>query len=44
MCCVSNSVGLPRIDGQLDEGFGPTKGAPWRAGANESTSIAFSTM
>ncbi len=28
--------------GFLDEGFGPTKGAPWRAGANESTAIAFS--
>ena len=28
--------------GFFDEGFGPTKGAPWRAGANESTSIAFS--
>jgi tetratricopeptide (TPR) repeat protein len=26
----------------FDEGFGPTKGAPWRAGANESTSITFS--
>jgi tetratricopeptide (TPR) repeat protein len=29
-------------DGFVDEGFGPTKGAPWRAGANESTSITFS--
>jgi len=28
--------------GFSDEGFGPTKGAPWRAGANESTSITFS--
>lgn len=28
--------------GFLDEGFGPTKGAPWRAGANESTAITFS--
>jgi Protein of unknown function (DUF2911) len=28
--------------GIIDEGFGPTKGAPWRAGANESTSITFS--
>jgi len=28
--------------GIVDEGFGPTKGAPWRAGANESTSIEFS--
>ena len=29
--------------GFVDEGFGPTKGAPWRAGANESTSITFSS-
>ncbi len=28
--------------GFFDEGFGPTKAAPWRAGANESTSITFS--
>jgi hypothetical protein len=28
--------------GFLDEGFGPTKGAPWRGGANESTAITFS--
>jgi hypothetical protein len=28
--------------GFFDEGFGPTKGAPWRAGANESTAITFS--
>jgi tetratricopeptide (TPR) repeat protein len=28
--------------GFVDEGFGPTKGAPWRAGANESTTITFS--
>ena len=28
--------------GFVDEGFGPTKGSPWRAGANESTSITFS--
>jgi tetratricopeptide (TPR) repeat protein len=28
--------------GFVDEGFGPTKGAPWRAGANESTAITFS--
>ncbi|HUK24859.1 MAG TPA: DUF2911 domain-containing protein [Terriglobales bacterium] len=28
--------------GFFDEGFGPTQGAPWRAGANESTSITFS--
>ena len=28
--------------GFYDEGFGPTKGSPWRAGANESTTITFS--
>ncbi len=28
--------------GFYDEGFGPTKGAPWRAGANESTTITLS--
>lgn len=28
--------------GFVDEGFGPTKSAPWRAGANESTAITFS--
>lgn len=28
--------------GFIDEGFGPTKSAPWRAGANESTAITFS--
>ncbi len=28
--------------GFVDEGFGPTKGAPWRAGANETTAITFS--
>lgn len=28
--------------GFFDEGFGPTKGAPWRAGANESTTISLS--
>ena len=28
--------------GFFDEGFGPTKAAPWRAGANESTSITLS--
>jgi tetratricopeptide (TPR) repeat protein len=28
--------------GLVDEGFGPTKAAPWRAGANESTTISFS--
>ena len=29
--------------GFVDEGYGPTKGAPWRAGANESTTITFSS-
>lgn len=28
--------------GYVDQGFGPSKSAPWRAGANESTSIEFS--
>src|SRR5262249_25210622 len=28
--------------GIVDEAFGPTKGAPWRAGANESTVIPLS--
>jgi hypothetical protein len=28
--------------GFFDEGFGPTHGAPWRAGANESSTISFS--
>jgi tetratricopeptide (TPR) repeat protein len=28
--------------GMVDEGFGPSKAAPWRAGANESTTITFS--
>jgi hypothetical protein len=28
--------------GFIDEGFGPTKAAPWRAGANETTTISFS--
>ena len=28
--------------GFVDEGFGPTQSAPWRAGANESTSITLS--
>ena len=28
--------------GIVDEGFGPTQGAPWRAGANESTTITLS--
>jgi len=28
--------------GFIDEGFGPTKAAPWRVGANESTTITLS--
>ena len=28
--------------GFVDEGFGPTHAAPWRAGANESSTISFS--
>jgi tetratricopeptide (TPR) repeat protein len=28
--------------GFFDEGFGPSKSTPWRAGANESTTITFS--
>jgi tetratricopeptide (TPR) repeat protein len=28
--------------GFIDQGFGPSKAAPWRAGANESTTISFS--
>jgi tetratricopeptide (TPR) repeat protein len=28
--------------GFIDQGFGPAKAAPWRAGANENTTIAFS--
>jgi tetratricopeptide (TPR) repeat protein len=28
--------------GFFDEGFGPSKATPWRAGANESTTISFS--
>lgn len=28
--------------GYVDQGFGPSKSAPWRAGANEATSIEFS--
>src|SRR5215208_2051853 len=28
--------------GLYDEGFGPARAAPWRAGANESTIITFS--
>ena len=29
--------------GYVDQGFGPSKASPWRAGANESTNITFST-
>ncbi|HTE01864.1 MAG TPA: DUF2911 domain-containing protein [Mucilaginibacter sp.] len=29
--------------GYVDQGFGTSKAAPWRAGANESTTIEFST-
>jgi len=29
--------------GYVDQGFGPSKHAPWRAGANESTTIEFTT-
>ena len=29
--------------GYVDQGFGPAKAAPWRAGANENTIIEFST-
>jgi len=29
--------------GFVDQGFGPSKAAPWRAGANEGTNIEFST-
>ena len=29
--------------GYVDQGFGPSKAAPWRAGANEGTNIEFST-
>jgi len=28
--------------GMFDDGFGPSKAAPWRAGANETTTITFS--
>ncbi|HTF17691.1 MAG TPA: DUF2911 domain-containing protein, partial [Chryseolinea sp.] len=28
--------------GFVDQGFGPAKAAPWRAGANENTTITFS--
>jgi DUF2911 family protein len=30
------------LHSRLGSGFGPTKGAPWRAGANESTAITLS--
>ena len=29
--------------GYVDQGFGPSKQAPWRAGANENTTIEFTT-
>jgi tetratricopeptide (TPR) repeat protein len=29
--------------GYFDQGFGPSKSSPWRAGANENTTIEFST-
>src|SRR4030095_13683586 len=29
--------------GFIDQGFGSSKSAPWRAGANENTTIEFST-
>src|ERR1700761_6200633 len=29
--------------GYVDQGFGTSKAAPWRAGANENTTIEFST-
>jgi len=29
--------------GFVDQGFGPSKAAPWRAGANENTTIEFTT-
>jgi hypothetical protein len=28
--------------GMFDDGFGPSKAAPWRAGANETTTVSFS--
>ena len=28
--------------GMFDEGFGPSRSTPWRAGANESTTVSFS--
>jgi hypothetical protein len=34
--------GGPAHYGFIDQGFGPSKGAPWRAGANENTTITFS--
>lgn len=30
-------------EGYVDQGFGSSKAAPWRAGANENTTITFST-
>src|SRR5476649_1618576 len=29
--------------GYVDQGFGPSKAAPWRAGSNENTTFEFST-
>jgi tetratricopeptide (TPR) repeat protein len=34
--------GGPAHFGYIDQGFGPAKAAPWRAGANENTVITFS--
>lgn len=34
--------GGPAHYGYIDQGFGPAKAAPWRAGANENTTISFS--
>ena len=34
--------GEPVHYGFVDQGFGPSKAAPWRAGANENTTIKFS--
>lgn len=36
--------GTPVVhNGYIDQGFGTSKAAPWRAGANENTTIEFST-
>lgn len=34
--------GGPAHYGYVDQGYGPAKAAPWRAGANENTTITFS--